>query len=400
MVTGANEIRPGGQFLVAWVVCLALGLAGAGRASAAPTIQPLIPELEKIRGLQFVHPVETREIRRGDLHAILEREVAADLDLPPAEYVEVLRDLGLIRDRKNPIDALIDLYQKQVLAFYDPTEHVYYSIADPTGPIAGNPMLERAVALHELMHALQDQVFHAGEKLEKVRGNWDAEMAYHALIEGEATLVMLASLAESTGSNIDQIVGNDALMASFDQLASADLGVSGAPRYFVDSLKFPYVAGLRFAIEAYRHGGWKGLDRADRNPPKTTAEIIDPSLYFRRHEQEGSNPFLPRGLRKDGASVFETSLGEFHWRFLLGKHEIHGWDGDRVTVFEGADSDEVFVESEWRSACDAAEFAGAYSGFLASRARDVRIESSGRFVDVVYTMPRGDAEPDAGQVMP
>ena len=54
----------------------------------------------------------------------------------------------------------------------------------------------------------------------------------------------------------------------------------GVPRYFVESLKFPYLEGLKLCVEGYRRGGWKMLDKMDANPPRTTREVLHPGDYF------------------------------------------------------------------------------------------------------------------------
>ena len=52
-----------------------------------------------------------------------------------------------------------------------------------------NGMLDAGINVHELTHALQDQHFHIGERDLALRDDTDANLAYHAVIEGEASLV-------------------------------------------------------------------------------------------------------------------------------------------------------------------------------------------------------------------
>src|SRR2546426_6507173 len=113
--------------------------------------------------------------------------------------------------------------------------------------------------------------------------------------------------------------------------ATADQSIApDAPRYFVESLKFPYIEGLKLVVQAYRRSGWKEIDRMHANPPRTTREIIHSAEYFAR--LDGGGPLPATGdLRPATDSISVEHLGEFHWRFLVGDHAT-GWINARVTI--------------------------------------------------------------------
>src|SRR2546430_2546065 len=79
-----------------------------------------------------------------------------------------------------------------------------------------------------------------------------AGMGLHSVAEGEATLVMLAEMSASMGVTVDQIAANDMLLNAMSTASAAMAETSGTPRYFVESLAFPYTAGLKFVVTGYR----------------------------------------------------------------------------------------------------------------------------------------------------
>jgi hypothetical protein len=134
---------------------------------------------------------------------------------------------------------------------------------------------------------------------------------------------------------------------------------ANVPRYFVESLKFPYMEGLRLCIEGYRRGGWKELDKMDANPPRSTREVLHPGDYFARLERGA------QGTAFDNATLLTASrtltvehLGEFHWRYL--------------------------AEVRWNSEERARAFRDAYVAFLHERGVAARAAVEGERVRIAY----------------
>src|SRR5947209_10600611 len=149
-------------------------------------------DVERLRGVTFTHTVKLRTVDRASLPKLLRDQISKSLPYSIDDYVRILKALQLV-DPKTPdlMRSMLDLYQAQVLAFYDPQTHVYYAIdelPDAAKGAGSADVLQEAIAVHELTHALQDQRFHASEREESLRRDTDGEMAYHALVEGEATL--------------------------------------------------------------------------------------------------------------------------------------------------------------------------------------------------------------------
>lgn len=370
--------------LVATAALLLLAATGV----LAGSIEEQKQEAARIRSLSFLRDVKAVSIDRSDLPAHLHEQLTASLPYSFADYARVLSALRLIDTAQAASEAkLLDLLEQQVLAFYDPLTHTYFAIRQLPRAIPAEARLlplEDAVAVHEFTHALQDQHFAIGLKDYALRNDWDASMALHAVIEGDATLVMMAKLAGFSGMSLDDIISNDLLVSALGTAAAMMRSDNeSTPRYFVDQLAFPYVQGLRFVIEAYRRGGWKAVDQIYADPPRSTRDVMHPDEYFagRRTANAFSSqpPFAVQRL------LTVEHLGEYHWSFLLGADNVRGWRGDRATLVDDAFCQPtVLVETRWDSFDRAAAFRAAYASFLEKQHIDADLVQRGNDVDVAY----------------
>ncbi|MBI2215603.1 MAG: hypothetical protein HYU52_18300 [Acidobacteria bacterium] len=362
---------------------LALAATIALQAGAEGRFEAQIASVEALRGKKFTAEVKHETIERAELRTFLRAQIERDLLQGTDGYLDALKALYLV-DGAVTIDPLLDLYDAQVLAFYDPAKHVYYALDEPPSGIPMPAVMVEAVQVHELMHALQDQAFGAGARTISLQADWDAALAYQSLLEGEATLVMLAHLGEKMGADLETMIAQEGMVDALrDAAERGDSIPAGIPRYFVDSLQFPYVDGLVFVLDAYRAGGWKALDAIHANPPVSTEEILRPELY--RERVAGTGRPAHATAEATGSELLRTVLGEFHWRFLLGEDAGEGWESDRVVVRRGKGGATVMVDSSWDSAADAGEFAEAIGPLLEEKgAPNVRIATLGARVIVAW----------------
>jgi hypothetical protein len=369
------------------LACSALVLL-AGAAAAEPLATGM-RDVERLRGLTFVHDVAQRTVNRDDLRALLRAEVVKSFPYAPEQYVEILSAFQLV-DTRSPelIDTLLDLYQSQVLAFYDPRSHTYFAVRELPAAVTGlgDPeLLQQSVVVHELVHALQDQRFGASQRDAQLLDDADAELAYHALLEGEATLVMIAYVMDRAGQPLESAINSDVMMNLASITAAADKTINAStPRYFVESLKFPYLEGLRLVVEGYRRGGWKEIDRMHANPPRSTREVLHREEYFKR--LGGTPASLPgaRPLPNIAGTLSVEHVGEFQWRFLVGEAAA-GWVDDRVTFVQNPACDmTVLAETRWETADNARAFRDAYVALLRRRGIEPSVSVEDRVVKVVY----------------
>ena len=359
-----------------------LGLLGTSLSAAS--LDRAMKDVERLRGVTFTRGVKQRTVDRAGLPKLLREQIAKSLPYSIDDYVRILRALQLV-DPKTPdlVGLMLNLYQSQVLAFYDPETHIYYAInelpavAKATGDA---DTLREAIAIHELTHALQDQRFHAGEREEALRRDTDAELAYHSLVEGEASLVMMAWMLEKSGQTLDTAMKSPTSLEWLTDATVADKMIDQAtPRYFVESLKFPYFNGMKLVVEGYRRGGWPVIDRMHANPPRSTSEILHLDAYFARLDGGAQPPPPVFDPRAENALTVEH-LGEFHWRFLAGD-AVSGWVDDRVVVTRGGS---VLAETRWENGERAEAFCDAYLAFLRGRGVEARFSLEGERVRVAY----------------
>lgn len=365
--------------LAAVAAAMALPLAAAGPEE----ISRFTGEVETLRGLRFLRPVEHRMLERSELRGFLEEQIETELPVSVDAYMATLEALHLV-DSAASIDAMLDLYDAQVLAFYDPVGHVYYSLDEPPADVFLPQAMTDAIVVHELTHALQDQRFEAGKKALDVRSSWDEALAYQSVLEGEALLVMIAHLGKSIGVTLDDLAGRQSVVDAVRGAVAAEMDASSdVPAYFVESLKFPYVQGLTFVYEAYLEGGWSAVDAIHRDPPRSTEELLNPAVYRNRIAAAGRSN--GQKLSKPSNRLFETTLGEFHWSFLLGSEAGRGWASDIVSVRHGESGATVLVDSSWDDEREAEEFEKAYREFLEGKSAPNRaVSRTGERVKAAY----------------
>lgn len=348
-------------------------------------LDPGMKAVEEIRGRRFVREVRNVTIDRSELASHLRKQMQATTPYSLEQWASILRSLQLVDAPSGEIvPKLLALYEAQVLAFYDPQSATYYSIRQlPDLPpealkLTDPKMLEETVMVHELTHALQDQHFRLAEREKALMRDTDANMAYHAVLEGEAVLVMVAHMLGKNGVALDEVVADDTLIGMITSTAQADQMISKeTPRYFAEMVKFPYLEGLNFVIAAYRRGGWKELDRVHANPPRSTREVLHPDDYF-----SGKFKAQPLPLDKPKGAIAAEHLGEFHWRFFVGAESAKGWVGDRAVIWPDG---RVAIDTRWESAAHASSFSRAYGAFLISRGiRQPAITVEGSSVHVEY----------------
>jgi len=343
--------------------------------------------VERVRQRSFLQPVEQKTITRAELRSFIRQQFDKDLGVSTQEYLNILEAAHLISPAGTNFEKLLDLYDAQVLAFYDPETHTYYSLDRPPEGTSLNPMMADTVAIHELMHAMQDQRFLVGEGLARQKGRWDAQTAYQAVVEGEATLVMMAAMFELMGKSLNDLIEDESVLQSLSTAASAESGfVAGTEPYFIESMKFPYVDGLRFVVEAYKRGGWTAVDELHRDPPRSTEQILHPELYFGEGRNvDLSEPVLIEPLELSEKPIFHGPFGEFAIRFLLGDEAAAGWRGDDVAFYGTGSKKLVVMQSEWDTNRDAEEFSVSYRAFLHSKGhKDVVMTCKGSSVRTIY----------------
>src|SRR5687768_14358372 len=197
-------------------------------AQASP-LAPGMKAVEEIRGRKFLGEVRNVSIDRSDLQTHLRAQMAKSVPYSLDDWSMMMRALQLVDiEASQIVPKMLSLYESQVLAFYDPHSHTYYSIKqmpklpDAAAKLADPKVLEQTVMVHELTHALQDQHFKLGAREKQLMRDTDASMAYHSVLEGEAVLVMVAHMLKSSGVELDEALKDDALVGMVTSATQAE----------------------------------------------------------------------------------------------------------------------------------------------------------------------------------
>ncbi len=324
----------------------AAGLHAGSRPPTAAelrTIRDLMGETERIRGLTFLRPVDVRiqdrQAMRAYVSAALDDE---DLARTRLRYVA----LGLLAPDLD-VRALIEsLMEEELVGYYDPDaqrlairDDVARAFARSSG--ADNALEWRATVVHELVHALQDQHLGLGPALDAQRTT-DADNAFGALVEGDATLTMLAYAAGASGVSLEALVRDRELLTRTVRGTPETLtgSMRSAPAIVREPLLFRYREGALFVASLAHRGGFSAVDAAHGAPPTRTREILEPARFF-AHERalDLALPGLPELEASGHHIVDEDSLGRFELGIYLGPggHRLaSAWVADRYAVFERA----------------------------------------------------------------
>lgn len=416
-----------------WLLALLL-LAGAGApaapavsAAGVPRLRPLpaalerrMPELvraaERYRGLKLERRVPWGRVSEPELR----REMIAELreDLPPRRLAEVelgLKAFGLIPESMDLGTYVPELLTSQIAGFYDP-HRKSLAVVDRPGGLLGSEAgaqlgaemahkMEDGLLVHELTHAIQDQHFDL-DRLSDPDPLSDGGVARLALVEGDATLVMMDDLIRAPLEDVPEarslVAELTAAGGGGEDAPVAGKGLPGqkemasAPAWFRDQLLFSYSRGAAFCLEVRRRGGQKLLDYAFAvDPPRSSEQILHPEKWFGRRDDPVIVVWPDLGRELPGyAKAAEGQLGEEGIAVLLrpamadgaqAAAAATGWGGDRFAVYQQAGRRLLAWIADWDTEEAAARFQAAASrlgaGWTVVRAAPRRV-----------TVLRGDLE--------
>lgn len=353
------------------------GQSRPANAAELSLVQTLMRETEELRGLRFVAPVVVTIEDRVAMRRYVER--ALD-DVQLARATRRYLALGAIAPGLDVRGVLVSVMEEELVGYYDPKEKrlavrsdIARALGSETSPAStgqlGRSISWRATVVHELVHALQDQHFALGDHIADTRST-DADNAFGALVEGDATLVMLGYTAQLSGETLPSLAQHperilSAMSRSPEQLTPA---LRHAPALLREPLLFRYREGAHFCAELFRSGGWASIDAAHRAPPASTLSVRQPRRYLAR-TMEPTVP-LPRldWLEAQGyRRVDEDVLGGLELSIVLdtagadAEYIASAWRGDRYVVLERGQADASIWWLRFSSASIARNVATAFA---------------------------------------
>jgi hypothetical protein len=327
-------------------------------ASIAAATEEVLRETSELRQLPILRPVKSGAQSREEIERMLIRNL--DEESKPEEMRAgelTLKKLGLLPADFHLRPFMVSVLTEQILGYYDPKTRQFY-LADWIDLDGQQPVIA-----HELTHALQDQHFDLMRFEHWRKGDADAELAAHALVEGDATWLMTLYVLKDPR----RVVG---MMKSVGTTSTQK--IDSAPRALRESLTFPYEQGMMWVRQLHQRGGWKAVDTAYKDLPQSTEQIMHPEKYF-AHEApiKVDVPDLTRSLGREWKRIDTDVNGEWGYYQILdqflndekaSRQAAAGWGGDRYALYENQKTHETMLAQStvWDTEQDAQEFFDAY----------------------------------------
>jgi hypothetical protein len=343
----------------------------ATTARAPAAVRAVQSDVTELRDLRFRRQVPVTIESPGKLARRLLRTLDAETDeARKAREGRALAVLGQLPQGTDLPRLLRRIQAESVLGFYlpgrAPKGRLYVRSSRGLDPYA------RVILAHEFTHALTDQHYDLtrSDRLAAAVGRDDEETAYAALAEGDATLVMQRYLRERL-TPAERVAAG--LASAGDRTPRRD----AAPAVIRESMLFPYREGLRFVFLLYQAGGWAQVNRAYRDPPTSTEQILHPDRYLARRDrpQQVTVPDLSARLGGGWRPATQIGFGELDLRLLLetrlpqatAEAAAAGWDGARLRSFERAGRTALVLRTVWDSTAEATEFCAAATRWATAR---------------------------------
>lgn len=316
----------------------------------------------ELRGLSPKRPVPCRSHEKNKIKQYVIKAIKTETPEARIRGEGLLyAALGIIPPDFDYEKELVDLYTSQIGGYYDPKKDQYVMAAWIPAS------LQYPVSVHELVHALQDQHFDLETFMNIKTMSSDELMARSALVEGDATAVMVdySLRAAGGGTLFDQ---QDVSLFIAQNVVGTQLLATASPtgRTLMTLMIFPYSSGLRFAHEVIRTSrSYDTLNTVFLNPPRSTEEILHPEKLGDNKKEFEIPVITVEGL----TAIHEDTLGEFFLSVWLNSQGVDGvtaataaagWGGDRAAVFQFPDgSHSIRWHIRFDTERDAEEFSAA-----------------------------------------
>lgn len=355
-----------------------------GKAPSKKEIQLILGELSGITGLKASRGVESAIISREELKVYLADKIRDEVKPEQIHAEEVtLKKFGFVPQDFDLKSTTIELLTEQAAAFYDFQKKKLYLLS------GANDLTQYPALVHEVAHALADQNFNL-EKFINRASQDDGEMARMAVMEGQATWIMMESISKRMGFSLTNNPDSGEYYANrVAEMSAGQFPVfEKSPLYLRETLLFPYVAGMKFQNAAFHKMGQASFTAVFKHPPVSTQQILHPKTYF--DQLEPAKVKAPEiADAAEYRKLAEGVVGELDYSILLRQYAgddtasaiAPHWRGSQYRVYE-AKKDKAAVLSclvEWETPEIAAQFFEAYRKVLKGKWKrfEVTTETAG-----------------------
>ncbi len=361
--------------------CLLHAHTKTGADPVFKQIDSIVRTLSDITGLAEEHAVPYGRMSKNHLRHFLTKRIKKTLKADEIYADELaLKMFGLVPQEFNLRKSTVDLLTEQAAAFYDYDRKKLFLLDDSSFTS------ETTTLAHELSHALADQHFNLGKFMEEMPSNDDENLAHTAVVEGEASWLMIAYDLKRSGQSPVPTLDMLKSVADSSESSMAEYPVlKESPLYIQQSLLFPYTVGTLFFDSVYRRMGKAAFAEVFTDAPLDSAQIMHPERYF-SHEKP-TTPELPKlPFLGEAKEVTEGSVGEFDHLLLLrqyvggaqasalsphlrgGQFKILAFGKERKPLLE--------YVSEWDSDEQAAHFLTFYQKILEGKWKHCDVSTS------------------------
>lgn len=345
-----------------------------GDIGGGSVLDAIAEAVERLRGLTFTDEVDATILTLEQLRARVDREYRKDTTRAEVEASQrVLEALGVIPTGLDLYEQLLRVQVEQVAGFYDDDAKKMVVGSDDVEDPAP---LERMFLAHEYVHALTDQRFDLG-RLDRLveRGADDEAAAFRALIEGEATVLMYR-YAQAVLTPEEQ----QELVTASEQIETGQFDL--LPEFLREGFGFPYGEGAAFVETLIGRGGMDAVDRAYRDPPTSTEQILHPERYLGERDDpvEVEMPDLRDTLGDEWRLLEDGGVGELDLKLIgdlqassggLSERDARvaadGWDGGAYAGYGRGARTVVGMVTAWDDEDEAEEALDLFSRWLPTR---------------------------------
>ena len=390
------------MFLRMCVFGLVLLLSSHVQGNPSPLLKDaarIQAKIESLRGQAISGKLKMGIVSKPEILSFLEERIAEEYSSEEFRRAELqLKLLELVPWDYDYRAELKSIYADQIGGFYDHKKQELY-IADWLPTFSQKPVLA-----HEIFHAVQVQEWKTAPLLDSKTIPTDQLLAHQALLEGDATIVMmqyvvdglnqdteaLGTMLEHTKSGMMRQLGMSAKLAVF---TGGSANFANAPRYIKRALVMPYVLGAQFvwALKTEAKMTWQQINQVYKAPPSTTEHILSPRTYWESRERRIAPPKLPHTAVRWTCTDKDT-FGVFMISEALDRNEDHdklplvirGWAGDELLLFESGKSSAIVHNSIWDNEVSAQTFARTWQQRYPDTGR-IFVETKGKTVIIVIS---------------
>ena len=333
-------------------------LSGNNSDDLSAAEQLIIEETEKVRGLSSSEKLVPTYQSEDELREYLINQLEEVSDEELADELLLYNVLGFAPKDFDLRQFYIDMYTEQIAGFYDPEENQMYLIKD------GSPYDNAHTLSHEYTHFLQFNHPEFSETLQYdddfCESHGETCLVIDALIEGDATLT-------------DGLIDADSIIGKYRDYSntpsSSNNVYESAPKFFRDSLMFPYVYGYDFVAYHYLKGGFDAVNDLYVNLPQSIEQIMHPGKYLKDAPVDvTTEPFRTKIAEEfeiiredvfnesDIKMLFSAGYDE-NWQLSDQQASVaaEGWGGGSFIIAKKDDKPLFFCKIVWDTDQDAEE---------------------------------------------